>query len=228
MIDQKVRAVVAEAARIDDAEFSAYGRGWRGLIGTALVDAVFSIRARYQAKDPSKGVSGRLREFNAKHPEATDDLSALVELGEEEPRAVMGRGVTRSQTKAACVIEAARALLDLDPPIVTAKDLIAADAHAVKKAYTSVDGLGWVTCEYFQMLLGKPGVKADRMIVRFVNAALAGAGLAEVGAAEAHDIVTQAHTEDNRGAETLTHYEHAIWRAKGELAVEFEQPDPED
>lgn len=228
MIDQQVRAVVAEAAKIDDAEFSAHGGGWQGQVGTALVDAVFSIRARYQAKDPSKGVIGRLREFNAKHPEATDDLSALMALGEEELRAVMGRGMTGSQTKAACVIEAARALQDLDPPIVTAEDLVAADAHAVKKAYTSVDGLGWVTCEYFQMLLGKPGVKADRMIIRFVNAALAGAGLAEVGAADAREIVTRAHAEDKRGAESLTHYEHALWRTKGELAVELEQPDPED
>ncbi|MGO1629791.1 MAG: hypothetical protein ACTHX2_13345 [Microbacterium sp.] len=138
----------------------------------------------------------------------------------------MGRGVTGSQTKAACVIEAAEALLALEPSIVTADDLLSADPYAVKKAYTGVDGLGWVTCEYFQMLLGKPGVKADRMIVRFVNAALTKAGLDEVGAREARDLVMQSHETDSRGAESLTHYEHAIWRAKGELAVEANEPDP--
>lgn len=224
-VDQ-VRALVAEAAKLNDEEFAAYSDGWKGNVGTALIDAVFSIRARYQAKDPTKGVIGRVRAFNSKHPEAMNDLSALVSLGEKELLNIMGRGVTGSQTKAACVIEAAEALLALEPSIVSADDLMAADSQAVKSAYTSVDGLGWVTCEYFQMLLGKPGVKADRMIVRFVNAALTKAGLDEVGAGEARKLVVEAHRMDNRGAKTLTHYEHAIWRAKGELAVEADEPDP--
>lgn len=228
MNDEQVRALVAEVARIDDAEFSAYGGGWEGKIGTALIDAVFSIRAKYEAKDPSKGVIGRLRTFNSTHPEAMDDLTALVDLGEEQLRTIMGRGVTGPQTKASCVIEAAGALLALDPSIVTAEDLLSADAHAVKEAYTSVNGLGWVTCEYFQMLLGKPGVKADRMIVRFVNAALVGAGLDEVGALEARALTIQAHAMDSRDAKTLTHYEHAIWRAKDELAVALDEPEPQD
>ncbi|GLI29531.1 MULTISPECIES: hypothetical protein [Brachybacterium] len=227
MSDEKVQALVAEVAKLDDAEFTAYSGGWKGNIGTALVDAVFSIRARYQAEDPAKGVIGRLRAFNEKHPEAMNDLSALASLGEQELIDIMGRGVTGKQTKAACVVEAAEALRALEPAIVTAADLLAADPYAVKKAYTGVDGLGWVTCEYFQMLLGKPGVKADRMIVRFVNAALARAGFDEVGPSEAHGLVAQAFEINDRGAASLTHYEHAIWRAKGELAVEDDEPDPD-
>lgn len=222
----QVDALVAEAAKLDDAEFTAYSGGWPGNVGTALIDAVFSIRAMYEAKDPTKGVIGRLRTFNAKHPEAMNDLSALVALSETELREIMGKGVTGPQAKAACVIEAAEALLGLEPSIVTANNLVSADPDAVKKAYTGVDGLGWVTCEYFQMLLGKPGVKADRMIVRFVNAALTKAGVDEVGAREARELVMQANETDSRGAESLTHYEHAIWRAKGELAVEADEPDP--
>lgn len=223
----QIDALVAEAAKLDDEEFTAYGEGWTGNVGTALIDAVFSIRAQYEAKDPTKGVIGRLRTFNAKHSEAMNDLSSLMALVETELRDIMGRGVTGPQTKAACVIEAAEALLALEPSIVTADDLVSADSYAVKKAYTGVDGLGWVTCEYFQMLLGKPGVKADRMIVRFVNAALTKAGPDEVGPHEARELVVEAHKMDDRGAKTLTHYEHAIWRAKGELAVEVDEPDPD-
>ena len=225
MSAEQVHALAAEVAKLDAEEFTAYSGGWKGNVGTALVDAVFSIRARYQANDPSKGVIGRLKTFNERHPEAMDDLRALVAVGEQELRDIMGSGVSGSQTKAACVIAAAQALLALEPPVATANDLLAANPHAVKKAYTSVDGLGWVTCEYFQMLLGTPGVKADRMIVRYVNAALAAAGLDPVDGRGARSLVEQAYEMDPR-AETLTHYEHAVWRAKGELAIEADEPDP--
>ncbi|MGO1553299.1 MAG: hypothetical protein ACTHX2_13340 [Microbacterium sp.] len=84
MFAAQVDALVAEAAKLDDEEFTAYGDGWTGNVGTALIDAVFSIRAKYAAKDPTKGVRGRVEAFNAKHPEAMNDLSALVALGEKE------------------------------------------------------------------------------------------------------------------------------------------------
>lgn len=226
MFEQQVRAVVAETAKLDHDEFTAYSGGWKGYVGTALVDAVFSIRAKYQVKDPAKGVIGRLKTFNAKYPEAMNDLAVLAAVGEQDLAEIMGRTKTGGRTKAACVIDAAEALLALAPPIATAEDLMAADATKVKAAYTSVHGLGWVTSEYFQMLLGVPGVKADRMIVRFVNAALAAARLDAVDARTARELVVQAYACEPRG-ETLTHYEHAIWRAKGELAVDAEEPDPE-
>lgn len=227
MSETQVRALISEVAKLEEEEFTAYSGGWKGNIGTALVDAVFSIRAKYQAKDPAKGVIGRLRSFNDTHPGAMNDLTALVDVGAEELANVMGNTVTSGRRKADCVIEAAEALLALDPAIVTADDLVKADQSAVKTAYTSVHGLGWVTCEYFQMLLGIPGVKADRMIVRFVNAALEAAGLASVDARGARALVKAAYKQTPRG-ETLTHYEHAIWRAKGDLAVEAEEPDPAD
>lgn len=226
MFEQQVRAVLAETAKLNDDEFTAYSGGWKGRVGTALVDAVFSIRARYRVDDPSKGVGGRLKTFNAKYPEAINDLAALAAVGEHDLAEIMGRTKTGGRSKAACVIGAAEALLKVEPPITTADDLVAADTARVQAAYTSVHGLGWVTSEYFQMLLGVPGVKADRMIVRFVNAALAGAGMDAVDARTARELVVQAYAAEKRG-ETLTHYEHAIWRAKGELAVDAEEPDPE-
>lgn len=225
MTDAQVGALVAETRKIADSEFTEYGGGWKGRIGTALVDAVFSIRAKYTAKDPTRGVIGRLVAFNEARPEAMDDLDALIELGEHELARIMGRGVTGGRKKAACVIEAAQNLRALDPPVTTAADLLGADPLQVKKAYTSVHGLSWVTCEYFQMLLGKPGVKADTMIVRFVNAALEASGLDPVDARSARELVVQASGVDVRGA-TLTHFEHALWRAKGQLVVD--DPDPEE
>lgn len=41
----------------------------------------------------------------------------------------------------------------------------------------------------------------------------------------ARSLVEQADELEPRG-ETLTHYEHAIWRAKGETAIEVDEPDP--
>lgn len=226
MSEQQVRAVVAETSKLNDDEFTAYSGGWKGSIGTALVDAVFSIRAKYQVNDPTKGVIGRLKTFNERFPEAMNDLSALAAVGEQGLAEIMGRTKTGGRTKAACVIDASRALLAVEPPIVTAEDLVTAGPGVVKAAYTSVHGLGWVTSEYFQMLLGVPGVKADRMIVGFVNAALAAEGLDAVDPRTARELVMQAYAAEPRG-ETLTHYEHAIWRAKGEVAVDAGEPDPE-
>lgn len=113
-----------------------------------------------------------------------------------------------------CVVEAAGALLRLDPPVVTSADIEGRDAKEIDRAYTSVRGLGWITAEYFRMLLGVPGVKADVMAVRFVNAALAADGVARVDARGARELVVQSHSEDQRGVD-LTAYEHAIWRTRG-------------
>jgi hypothetical protein len=211
--------VLGEIGKIDQGELAEYGGGWRGEIGTALVDAVFSIRARYQTKDPAKGVHGRVQNFRDLHPGATDDLRALTALGPTVIADVMGATKTGRRAKGECVLEAAQRLLALDPSVATAQELERADQAAIKAAYTGVPGLGWVTYEYFLMLLGVPGVKADTMIVRFVNHALEASGLDAVDAHEARELVIAAHASEPRGV-SLTAYDHAIWRAKGELVIE--------
>lgn len=144
------------------------------------------------------------------HPQATDDLRTLTGIGEAELRRIMGNTRTSQRYKAECVIDAAHALLQLDPPIVTAADADGRDAKDIDRAYTSVRGLGWITAEYFRMLR----VKADVMIVRFANAALAVDGLPPVGAPAARELVISAHLQDGLGVD-LTAYEHAIWRTRG-------------
>lgn len=212
MSSPQIRAVVNATGNIPPANFTAYRGGWQNEIGTALVDAVYSIRARYNAADPTKGVSGRVRQFRELYPAERYDLSAIVELGEEAIRAVMGNTETGQRPKSVCVVEAAKALTELEPAVITAEDALAVDHEKVIRAYTSVKGLGLVTAEYFLMHLGVNGVKADRMIVRFVNRALATEGLPETTHwSEARDIIIKAFDVDSRGAENLNAFEHGIW-----------------
>ena len=73
-----------------------------------------------------------------------------------------------------------------------------------------------MTATYFLMLLGKDGVKPDRMIRRFVNAALAAENLGSATSDQAGTLLTRAHARDGHGV-SLTAYEHTVWRAKGRV-----------
>lgn len=215
MTSPPIDAVVKAIAAIEDIEFEAYQGGWKNEIGTALVDAVFSMRAKYNASDPAKGVSGRVRTFRETYPETQNDLSALAKLDEKLIRKIMGDTVTGRRPKSVCVVEAAQTLMNLEPPVMTADDALVAGEAMVAPAYTSVKGLGPVTAEYFLMHLGVPGVKADRMIIRFVDRALLAKGLEETSRpSEARDLVIKAYEIDPRGAASLNAFEHAIWRVE--------------
>lgn len=228
MPSPQVKAVVNGAGNIPNDEFTAYQGGWRNEIGTALVDAVYSIRAKYNAADPAKGVSGRVRRFREQYPEARSNLAVLAELGEEAIRDVMGNTQTGQRPKSVCVVEAAQALLQLTPEILTAEDAKAADPKDVKRAYTSVRGLGPITAEYFLMHLGVDGVKADRMIVRFVNRALVAEGLEKVTHwSEARDLIVKAYEIDPRGAANLRAFEHGIWRFESTRGVSEDEDETE-
>ncbi len=88
--------------------------------------------------------------------------------------------------------------------IVTSGDAREADQTAGKRAYTGVKGLGWVTWEYFLMLLGVQGVKADMHIRDFVTRALD----RTVSAHEAHHLVTEAAHQLDVSPTAL---DHAVW-----------------
>lgn len=80
-----VDAVRRAVACIDRAEFAAYGGGWPQEIGTALVDAAFSMQVRYHSKNPGAGVFHRVQKIQSAFPRATDDLEALA-AAENLPR----------------------------------------------------------------------------------------------------------------------------------------------
>jgi len=65
-----------------------------------------------------------------------------------------------------------------------------------------------ITWDYFLMLAGIPGVKPDRMVIRFVAAAL-GVNVTQVSPALASSLVRAAAEQFNVPATTL---DHAIWR----------------
>ena len=209
MDHQSVVAVTNAVKNIDEVHFATLPDGWPNQIGIALVDAVYSIQANYLAKDPAKGVLNRVRVFRSAYPDAAHDLERLCSLGEQTIREVMGNGKSAGRFKSVCVVEAAENFLALDPPVKNASHLEALNPDH-KRAYTAVRGLGWVTYEYLTMLLGQPGIKADTMICRFVDTALAEAGLAPVDAPAARRLVEAVQLAVYPHIK-LHHFDHAIW-----------------
>lgn len=210
MDEQQAIAAVSKAVRgIPEENFSAWPGGWPDQIGMSLIDAVYSIRAVYKTKDPAKGVLGRAKSFRDAYPGATNDLKCLRDLGEKQIRAIMGNGKTVGRYKSECVIDAADNFLSLRPPVGKAAQLRALDPNH-RQAYTDVKGLGDVTYEYLTMLLGQPGIKADRMIRGFVDAALKEQHLAPLGAATARRIVAAVQAAERPDVE-LHKFDHAIW-----------------
>ncbi|MCX6499580.1 MAG: hypothetical protein NTU93_12400 [Arthrobacter sp.] len=210
MDEQLAIAAVAKAlGHIPEENFTAWPGGWPDQIGMSLVDAVFSIRAVYKTRNPAKGVLGRAKSFRDAYPGAANDLECLRNLGERRIREVMGNGKTVGRYKSECIIEAASNFLSLTPPVVTAAHLHALDPDH-RRAYTKIRGLGGVTYEYLTMLLGQPGIKADRMIRGFVDTALKEQHLAPVNAATARRIVAAVHAAERPDVE-LQKFDHAIW-----------------
>lgn len=207
--DSSLGALQKAVETIPDDYFTDYGGGWPGEISTALIDAVFSIRAKYRALSPVAGVSGRIRSFRAAEPRVLNDLAALHALGRPRVREIMGSTITGRRLKAKAVVEAAGVFVDHG--VISVDDFVSADEEAMEHAYTNVMGLGPVTFEYFSMLLGIPGVKADTMITRYVNNALRGTGHETVTGSVARTLVIEAFNTAHKG-ETLTHFEHALWR----------------
>lgn len=209
-----LNALVEAISQLDDELFQAYRGGWPNDLGAALVDAVYSIRAKYDSDHPDHGVLNRLQKLRAEHPAVTNDLAALVALGESELRAIMGDGKTAQRYKSECVIEAAERFLALDPAVKTSADFTTGRIDALKRAYTSVRGLGHVTFDYLVMHLGVPGVKADTLLTRFVARYAYGDETRKLSTQEVIALVERAWEENNRGAANITHFEHALWRAE--------------
>ena len=163
-------AVIAATRHIPEANFTAYHGGYPQEISTALIDAVFTIQARYNSATPGRGVRNRVQAFHSENPGVTNDLSALVDMGAEHVVQIMGEGKTGRRLKAGAVVEAAAGYVAIG--VSSADDFRDLDPATAKRIYTDVQGLGYVTFEYFTMLLGTPGVKTDVMIKRFITEAL--------------------------------------------------------
>ncbi len=175
--------------------------GWPGEIEAALIDAVLSIRASYGSQ--SNGVRGAVTRYRAaRGGESLDDLTMLAAYDDAELRDVLdNRQLTSGTPKASAIAAAARALVQAG--VRHATDLVAG-SQAHRAAYCSVHGLGWITWNYFTMLLGHPGVKADTWVVRYVTEAVRHPVTPE----ESADLVTGAA---GKLGVSPTDLDHAIW-----------------
>jgi hypothetical protein len=197
--------------------------GWPGEIGTALVDAVYSARAVYLTKH-GKGVLPLVRAWRLKAGSSCTSLSALAaeiegagthawaeSFGSEQHSPGRPSTADGGPWKSAAVLEAAQRLTVLD--VDSADQITEENAHRVKSALVSVQGIGFATSNYFLMLLGRPGVKPDRMVHKFLRDAT---GHAWTNAA-AFDVVVSA-SQSIAGVEPHE-LDHAIWRYESDQAA---------
>lgn len=181
---------------------AAWPGGWPGEIEAALLDAVFSVRARYGSRVNKTGVFGAVTRWRNQQAGPADDLRRLAASDEDELRRITNNGRLSGRSKAAVVIDAAGALVEAG--IVHAEDLPARMAEA-RGAYLSVKGCGPVTWAYFRMLLGFEDVKPDTWVMRFVKDAVPGVTSTEAASRLVHEVAARMDVSP-------TDLDHAIWR----------------
>lgn len=212
MNEELVQAFAKDAEALTNEQLTDYKRGWTGKLPMAVMDAAYSQQTQYLTAH-GKGLLPNLHSFQQTHPEAAVNLRALLDVPAAEVAAIVGHGKTNGRTKASAVLEVARNLTGLTPPVYTAAVY---DHHneAHRRAYTSVHGLGKVTYNYLGMLLGYPDVKPDTWIIAAVQRVADSAGIGiKVDANVACEVVTTAHEKTGLG-ETITHFDHAVWLAE--------------
>lgn len=158
--------------------------GYPDSLALAVIDAIWSIGTRYPV---TRGVIGRYRSLRARqhadasHDSLTDLLATYERLGGVdafiEKVGTRNRVSTRpgAARKGEVVQQAAALLTSLG--IDTAANFLGADGtpagDQAREAWSALPGQGSGTSwRYLRMLLGLPDVKPDRMIIRFVAAAL--------------------------------------------------------
>lgn len=210
--------------------FHQYRGGWPNESSVALLDAVFSMNAKYTTKN-RRGVLDKIKLMrdDLDAPDGWhDSLSLLTEIPSARIIHYMGGGLVapntaRRRTKALAVAEAASTMI-ASTQLDSASDITSfierdreKNYKKLQRAYTSIVGLGPVTFEYFLMLLGIPGIKADRMITRFVSGAIS----ETVQPLHARQLISEVHA-DLREAGVIDcgiiEFEHGIWLFESEKA----------
>ncbi|MBD8061056.1 hypothetical protein [Oceanitalea stevensii] len=196
-------------------------------VALAVIDSVFSIGTHYS------GVVNAVNRYRAARREEgadpnTDSAADLVDaVGRWGVDGLVERtNKWRTSTKPGAplkaeVVQRVAQILDehdlssVDAVRVGLTDPGAQETSAVKREWLALpgqsSGLAW---GYFLMLCGVPGVKADRMVVRYVTRAVGGA----VGSKQARELVTAA--ADALGVSSIR-LDHAIWRLESGRPVEY-------
>lgn len=176
--------------------------GWPGQLEAAVLDSVFSIRARYGTE--TTGVRAVVGRWSMYRDAELDDLQVLADFATRPDDLVTILGnhqkLSGGLTTAAGAASAAAGLLAAD--VRHAADVTTGDRE--RDAWCSIKGLSDVTWTYVLMLLGVPGVKADVMIRRFVRSATG----RPTSAGEAGRLVLAAAA---RLYVDVSDLDHAIW-----------------
>jgi hypothetical protein len=214
-------AVAAMLAAVDRLLGSAEGwsaPGGYDSVGLAIIDAVWSIGVRYQSVENviARYRAERLAGGGDPDADRPEDVRRFVEScgGPEAFAARMGnrqRTSTRNGIlKAEAVLREAR-ILEQEGVAVPADVADAGQDRLdhLRRQWSSVPGQGsGVSWHAFSMLIGLADVKPDRMVRRFVAAALGRTSETAVGADEARDLVMAAAARLDVSPRAL---DYAIW-----------------
>lgn len=180
-------------------DLPAWPGGWPTDVEAALLDTVFSIRARYGS--PTTGVRAVVHRWMDYRGGRADDLSVLGATDPAVVRKILSNNAkSSSRYKADIVVDAAARFAAVG--LVHAADFTGdADQRA---AYLGVKGCGRVTWPYFGMLLGTPNSKPDTWIMRYVRAVVGD----QTSTDQARELINQAAAALGVNASRL---DHAIW-----------------
>lgn len=195
--------------------------GYPSSLALCIIDSIYSTGARYSSVVK---IVGRYRQYRAERggvadTDGTDELaSTIADLGGPDPWATRIGNRRPTSTAAGAPLKAASiAALTVALPehgVRTTDDLrsVAARPEALKvieRAWRATPGQrSGITWTYALMLAQIPGVKADRMVIRYVARAI-GVRTETVSPDRAAHLVGR--VAEAKGWNTI-HLDHAIWR----------------
>jgi hypothetical protein len=205
--------------------------GYPESLALCIIDSIYSTGARYSSV---LNVAKRYRDYRLDQggnpdTDGADELRATIdELGGPDPWAtcIGNRRPTSTAKGAPLKAEAIRQIATTLPSlgIRSNADLrAAADAEEldpIKAAWQLAPGQrSGITWNYALMLARIPGVKADRMVIRYVADAI-GKEQGPPAPKEASDLVKQ--VAELKGWDVI-YLDHAIWRKQSDRPVNVEQ-----
>lgn len=197
--------------------------GWPRSLALCVIDAAWSLVSPYETVVlPLVGRYCAYQQQQGRDPR-TDSLHNLTqvytEVGGSEGFALLVRSQRPAHTRPGAPLRTATVLRTaqsfLDGNVATTGDLLAAverDHKAVKRVWTSLPGNGVAGWRYLLMLAGHEGSKPDRMVARFVAAAL-GVPEGQVSPTRAANLV-EASADEQRVSRRLL--DHTVWRYESE------------
>lgn len=203
MGDSEDVARLLDHVKAKDIEMRAVPGGWPGNVELSLIDAVLSIRARYGVSADT-GVRGAIQRYkNDIGGSSWDDLRRLAQVDPARlERVLKNRQKTGGVPKGQAIVSVAGRLAGVG--VISSQD-VDRDSPAQRKAYCGTKGLGPVTWQYFLMLVGHDGVKADTLLTRFVEEAIGRSAHSPT----VTGLVTEAAKRIGVPAAAL---DHSIWR----------------